>query len=34
MLHIRWNDITGKYDAASPLPAQPAKTIPTSRPRN
>jgi glycosyltransferase involved in cell wall biosynthesis len=29
MLHIRWNDITGKYDAASPLPPEPAKTIPT-----
>jgi glycosyltransferase involved in cell wall biosynthesis len=34
MLRIRWNDITGKYDAASALPPQPAKTIPTSRPRN
>jgi dolichyl-phosphate beta-glucosyltransferase len=31
MLHIRWNDLTGKYDAASPLPSEPAKTIPTPR---
>jgi dolichyl-phosphate beta-glucosyltransferase len=34
MLHIRWNDITGKYDAASPLPPKPAKTIPTPRQHN
>jgi dolichyl-phosphate beta-glucosyltransferase len=34
MLHIRWNDITGKYDGPTTLQPQPAKTIPTSRPRN
>lgn len=34
MLHIRWNSISGKYDAASALPSEPAKTIPTPRPRN
>lgn len=33
MLHIRWNDITGKY-AASPLPQEPAETIPTPRQHN
>ena len=27
MLHIRWNDLTGKYDAGRPLTA-PAKTLP------
>ena len=29
MLHIRWNDITGKYDGGAPL--QPAKTAPGPR---
>jgi glycosyltransferase involved in cell wall biosynthesis len=33
MLHIRWNDISGKYDA-SPLSPPPPKPIPTPRPRN
>lgn len=28
MLHIRWNDVTGKYDARSTMTAQPAKTLP------
>jgi len=31
MLHIRWNDLTGKYDAGSPLQPQPAKTAPGPR---
>jgi len=31
MLHIRWNDITGKYDGPSTLQAQPAKTAPGPR---
>jgi dolichyl-phosphate beta-glucosyltransferase len=34
MLHIRWNSISGKYDAPSPLPPEPAKNIPTPRSRN
>ncbi|MFZ0806322.1 MAG: dolichyl-phosphate beta-glucosyltransferase [Candidatus Sulfotelmatobacter sp.] len=34
MLHIRWNDITGKYDGPTTLQPQPAKTAPTPRPRN
>ncbi len=28
MLHIRWNDLTGKYDAAPTAPAQAANTLP------
>ncbi|MGA2857767.1 MAG: dolichyl-phosphate beta-glucosyltransferase [Candidatus Sulfotelmatobacter sp.] len=28
MLHIRWNDLTGKYDAGPGIPAQAANTLP------
>jgi len=31
MLRIRWYDLTGKYDGASGMPPQPAKTLPGSR---
>jgi len=27
MLHIRWNDITGKYDSSAPAAAEPAKAV-------
>ncbi len=27
MLHIRWNDLTGKYDSSTPAAAEPAKAI-------
>jgi dolichyl-phosphate beta-glucosyltransferase len=31
MLRIRWNDLTGKYDGASAVSAQPVKTLPRPR---
>ena len=31
MLHIRWNDLTGKYDADPTVNAQPAKPLPGHR---
>ena len=30
MLHIRWNDLTGKYDARGPAAAPERKTLPTA----
>jgi dolichyl-phosphate beta-glucosyltransferase len=27
MLHVRWNDLTGKYDTSAPAAAQPAKAV-------
>jgi dolichyl-phosphate beta-glucosyltransferase len=33
MLHVRWYDITGKYDVGSMGAAQPAKSLPGSAPR-
>jgi dolichyl-phosphate beta-glucosyltransferase len=27
MLHIRWNDLTGKYDGSAPVTASPAETV-------
>jgi len=34
ILHIRWNDLTGKYDAGDPSTASVAKVQPGSRPPN
>ena len=34
MLHIRWNDLTGKYDAEGAPPVPAAKVHPGSRPQN
>lgn len=33
LVHIRWNDFTGKYDAHSGVTVAPAKTLPGSAPR-
>ncbi len=33
LLRIRWNDLTGKYDGDSSVPAHPVKTAPGSAPR-
>jgi len=33
MLHVRWNDWTGKYDARPPATGQPAETLPGDRGR-
>ena len=31
MFRVRWNDLTGKYDGATPLPSQAVKPVPTGR---
>jgi dolichyl-phosphate beta-glucosyltransferase len=31
MLRVRWYDVTGKYDHASPITPQPAETLPATR---
>ena len=34
MLHIRWNDLTGKYDGRSPTAVPATKTLPGGRPQS
>lgn len=34
MLHIRWNDLTGKYDGGSPTAVPAPKTLPGGRPQS
>jgi dolichyl-phosphate beta-glucosyltransferase len=34
MLHIRWNDLSGKYDVSSPAAAEPAKAVSGGRHHN
>jgi glycosyltransferase involved in cell wall biosynthesis len=31
MFRVRWNDLTGKYEGATPLPSQAVKPVPTGR---